>query len=81
MKLDTLLEYFPVPKYLELPTVGIDISDNFIRYVELTKVGGAIKLGKYGKKVLDEGKKEYVGDDTINNEHLKKELMEVKEKI
>jgi len=49
---DTLLKFFPVPKYLTYPLVGIDISDDHIRFVELAKKDSGLCLSKYGRKDL-----------------------------
>jgi type IV pilus assembly protein PilM len=49
------LKFFPFPRYLQIPAVGIDISDRSIKYVELEKYGGGLKLKKFGKKNIDKG--------------------------
>lgn len=40
---------FPVPKYLSMPAVGIDISDYAIKYVNLFKKNGTLGLESFGK--------------------------------
>ncbi|MBI5449333.1 pilus assembly protein PilM [Candidatus Gottesmanbacteria bacterium] len=79
MRRDLFLEYFPVPKYLELPNVGIDVSDNCIRFIELIKNGGGFQLGKHGKKQLASGSKDYTRDETIDNSNLRHELLKTRE--
>ncbi len=80
MNRDLFFNFFPVPKYLELPSVGIDISDNCVRYVEINKSGGRLKLGKYGKRVLGSEEKPYEHDETIEDSRLGRILSEIKEK-
>lgn len=41
--------YFPVPKYLKFPAVGLDISDGAVKYVEILGDKGEFKIGRYGK--------------------------------
>ncbi len=43
---DFFLKNFPVPQYLAMPTLGIDISDNSIKYVSLVSESGALKKNK-----------------------------------
>jgi type IV pilus assembly protein PilM len=69
-------DYFPPPKFLEMPTVGIDISDEMIRFVELKRHKEYYKLGRYGQKkipkdVVEEG---YIKD----KESLAKILNEIR---
>ncbi len=57
-------DLFPAPHFLEMPYVGLDISDQVIRFVELKRVGAQFQLGRYGKEplpkdVIEEG---YVKD-------------------
>lgn len=46
-------KFFPVPKFLTMPAVGVDVSDNSIRFLEF--VGRSSKtLGRFGEyKILD----------------------------
>ncbi|MBU1179040.1 pilus assembly protein PilM [Patescibacteria group bacterium] len=48
-----LFRFFPVPRYLKMPAVGIDISDRSIKYVEMEKVGGFLRLKKFGDKKVE----------------------------
>lgn len=51
-------DFFPTPKYLEMPSVGIDISDKAIRFVEITHSASGHKrfrLKSFGeKKIADD---------------------------
>ena len=44
-----LVRAFPVPKYLAMPAVGIDISDYAIKYISLANKKGEKSLEVYGK--------------------------------
>ncbi|MBI4120898.1 MAG: pilus assembly protein PilM [Parcubacteria group bacterium] len=48
-------EYFPPPKFLLMPSVGLDISDRSIRFAELKSADGHLELGRFGERVLPEG--------------------------
>lgn len=46
---------FPVPKYLELGSVGLDISDQSVKFVEITHHNGHLKLARYGEEDIPVG--------------------------
>ncbi|MEK7535535.1 MAG: pilus assembly protein PilM [Patescibacteria group bacterium] len=46
---------FPAPRYLRLPTVGLDISDRAIKYAELVDDHNKLHLGKFGEVEIPEG--------------------------
>mgnify|MGYP001589881432 FL=1 len=46
---------FPTPKYLEMPAVGLDISDQSVKYLELTPKGDAHLVKKFGEKEIPLG--------------------------
>jgi type IV pilus assembly protein PilM len=48
-KMGVFVRAFPVPKYLSMPAVGVDISDYAIKYCALEKKNGRIELKSYGK--------------------------------
>lgn len=48
-------KFFPVPKYLEMPAVGMDISEVSLRFVELVPKGDGFILGKYGERPIPQG--------------------------
>jgi type IV pilus assembly protein PilM len=48
-------KYFPVPKFLEMDSVGIDISDDYIRVIKLKNLKDEILLNKFAQKELAEG--------------------------
>jgi Tfp pilus assembly PilM family ATPase len=45
------LTYFPTPRFLEMPFVGIDVSPMFVRIVEIPH-GSALHVGVYEEKPL-----------------------------
>jgi|SRR3989338_1955498 len=52
---NSFLSNFPVPDFLKMPSVGIDISDGSVRYVEFVEKNGKKRLGKYGRIKLPKG--------------------------
>ncbi|MCF7836043.1 MAG: pilus assembly protein PilM [Candidatus Marinimicrobia bacterium] len=47
---------FPLPKYLQIPAVGIDISDKSIKYAELEKkCGNELCIKQIGRKNINKG--------------------------
>jgi len=53
--MDFLLKFFPLPSYLRIPSVGIDISDRTIKYVELEKRPRGLCVKKFGRKIIEKG--------------------------
>jgi type IV pilus assembly protein PilM len=47
------VDLFPPPRMLEMPSVGFDISDDVIRFVELKRKGSSFELGLYGEEPLE----------------------------
>ncbi|MBI2097502.1 MAG: type IV pilus assembly protein PilM [Candidatus Vogelbacteria bacterium] len=48
-------KFFPTPKYLTRPAVGLDISDQSVKFVELVRSGGRCKIVKYGERAIPAG--------------------------
>lgn len=46
---------FPLPNFLEVPAVGVDISDGSIKFLELIKTKGSLRVGHFGEKFLQDG--------------------------
>lgn len=46
---------FPVPAFLEMPAVGLDISDHSIRFAELVETRRGLVLKSYGERAIPEG--------------------------
>jgi len=65
---EKLLSYFPTPYFLNMPHVGIDITPNAVRFIEIKKIPGSFKIGKYGSIPLTS---QVAFDETlINNQDL-----------
>ncbi|MFA5827548.1 MAG: pilus assembly protein PilM [Candidatus Paceibacterota bacterium] len=47
--------FFPTPKFLTLPSFGLDISDESIKFVELVKMKDGIQINRYGEKKIPAG--------------------------
>lgn len=50
-----LFRYFRIPRYLEMPAIGIDISDTAVHFVELLKEGKNFIPHHFGRKQLPVG--------------------------
>ncbi len=48
MHTNTFLRLFPVPKYLSQPVVGLDISEQSVKFIKLKSVGKRLSLDSYG---------------------------------
>ena len=47
--------FFPVPKFLVMPSIGLDISDESLKYLELIKTKNGVQVGRYGKRAIPPG--------------------------
>ncbi|MDO8492368.1 MAG: pilus assembly protein PilM [bacterium] len=48
-------QFFPPPQFLLMPSVGIDISDHFVRFMELIPKHGTFIVGRFGEQILPSG--------------------------
>ncbi len=48
-------QFFPPPRFLEMPAVGLNISDNAITALELVRRSDAYAVGRFGRRVLPAG--------------------------
>lgn len=74
-----LTRAFPVPRYLKMPAVGIDLSHRNIRVIQINSGKHGLKLGKYAKKAIPDGS--FYSDEPHANQDLKKVLKEVKKEL
>ncbi|MEK7120593.1 MAG: pilus assembly protein PilM, partial [Patescibacteria group bacterium] len=44
-----------MPKFLEVPAVGVDISDGSIKFLELMRRKNRFEVGHFGEKFLKDG--------------------------
>jgi len=47
-----LTRYFPIPNYLDIPSVGVDISSLAIRFIEIIPNKENFSVGRYGHERL-----------------------------
>jgi Tfp pilus assembly PilM family ATPase len=45
-------KFFPTPDFLKMPSFGLDISDEALKFIELVATKDGIKVGKYGEKKI-----------------------------
>lgn len=69
---------FPAPKFLAMPAVGIDISDDSIRFVELVDSRKGKILSKFGEHKIPTGL--VLNGEIQDIEKLSQELKKLKEK-
>lgn len=69
---------FPPPSSLLLPSVGFDLSDRSIKYVEIRTTSKGLRLGKYGKENIPQGILQ--SGKIIDTEGLKKIIKSLRSK-
>ena len=47
--------FFPTPKFLELPSFGLDISDESIKFIELVRTKDGIRVNRFGERKIPPG--------------------------
>lgn len=77
--MDFLLKFFPYPSYLRIPSVGVDISDRTVKYVELEKKSRGLCVKKFGKKIIERGAVE--GGEIKNPDKLIETLSLLKKEV
>ncbi len=70
----SIFKFFPPPAYLRMPTVGFDVSDGSVRFLELKNRGGFFEVGRFGKYDF-----ESKGEDITANDEVKVTLSKIKE--
>lgn len=75
MARSSFYKLFPVPEFLEMPAVGIDISDSSVRFAELSETRKGLVLGNYGERSIPEGA--VISGEVKNKEALKKVFSEL----
>ena len=68
---------FPTPKFLAMPAVGIDISDDSIRFVELVNKKEGKILSRFGEYKIPAGL--VLNGEIQDVEKLSEELKKIKE--
>src|SRR3989344_3327738 len=65
MSTKSFFRFFPTPKFLQLPAVGFDISDQAVRFLELESHKDSFRVGRFGEKVIPN--EALLGDDLTKN--------------
>ncbi len=52
---DSFSKFFPTPKFLTVPSFGLDISDESIKFIRLSKKGKGIEVSRFGEKKIPTG--------------------------
>lgn len=55
MKRSAFYHFFPPPQFLQMPAVGLDISDAAMRYSELVETRNGMILGRFGEEPIPQG--------------------------
>lgn len=55
MSRDLFNRFFPVPKFLMLPSFGLDISDESIKFIELIRTKNGIQVNRFGERKIPPG--------------------------
>jgi len=77
LRTNRFFDFFPPPQFLEMPVIGIDISDRSVRFAELKHKDGAFVLGKFGEKKISSGV--VVSGQIRKQEELRSVLAELKQ--
>ncbi len=72
-------QFFPPPKFLEMPAVGLDISDTAVTALELVRQRGAFAVGRFGRRLLPAGA--IVDGYVYDKEGVVAELRTLKEEL
>lgn len=72
-------QFFPPPKFLEMPAVGLDISDAAVSAIELVRRKRAFAVGRFGRRALPRGS--MVGGYVHDKEAVVEELRKLKDAL
>jgi len=76
LKYRFLDRFFPTPRFLEMPAVGLSISDSAISALELIKSSSGFALGRFGRRPLPQGS--ITGGYVNNRDAVVEELRKLK---
>lgn len=79
MQRSLFYKVFPPPKFLKMPAVGLDISDNSIHFAELKEGKGGFVVGAFGEREIKKGVIE--GGEIKNINELTRILSSLKEEF
>jgi type IV pilus assembly protein PilM len=72
------LDYFPPPRFLELPYIGINIGPRAVRFIEILRAKHGFKVGRFAEKALPPGNPALT---LRENKSLAKALRDLKEEF
>ncbi len=52
---DVFSKFFPTPDFLTLPSFGVDISDESLKFMQLVKTKNGLRAGRHGEKKIPSG--------------------------
>ena len=78
MRTRILEKLFPTPNFLKMPSVGLDLSGESVKFAELLLRRGQLRLGRFGGAVLPRGCID--GGDVKDQDTLINTLTEVRKK-
>lgn len=55
MKRSIFYKFFPPPQFLQMPAVGLDISDVSLRFAELIETRDGFSIGRFGEHAIPRG--------------------------
>ena len=55
MQRSKFYQFFPPPQFLQMPAVGLDISDESMRFVELVEKRKGFAIGRFGERAIPRG--------------------------
>lgn len=47
--------FFPIPSFLSMPSFGLDISDESLKFVEIVNTANGIRMGRHGERKIPPG--------------------------
>ena len=72
-------KFFPVPKFLAIPSFGVDISDESLKFLELVNTPNGIRVGRYGEVNVPAG---IIESGKIKNpKRMEEILISLREKV
>ncbi len=55
MQRSKFYQFFPPPRFLQMPAVGLDISDTSMRFAELVETRKGLIIGRFAEKLIPRG--------------------------
>src|SRR3989338_8474026 len=64
--------FFPVPFFVSMPSFGLDIGDESLKYIELIHTKDGIRIGRHGEKSIPPG---IIESGKIKNQKKMEEIL------